>query len=116
MDYAATEAATPPVSKGRGHKRVLTICAVAVLALLATTAILLAVKWPFTQAKMQEELATATSGSVQIHGFQTKYFPPGCVMEGVEFRQAGNSGGAPFFTAEKLTIPANSWRPFHTGV
>ena len=107
MDYAATEAATPPVSKGRGHKRVLTICAVAVLALLATAAILLAVKWPFTQAKMQEELATATSGSIQIHGFHTKYFPPGCVMEGVEFRLAGSSGGPPLLTAERLTIRAN---------
>ncbi len=101
------EVETPPVSKPRVHKRVLTICAVAVLALLATAAILLAVKWPFTQAKMQEELATATSGSVQIHGFRTTYFPPGCVMEGVEFRQAGNSGGPPLLTAERLTIRAN---------
>src|ERR1700730_4293574 len=107
MDYAATEAATPPVSKRRGHKLVLTISAVAVLALLATAAILLAVRWPFTQAKMQEELAAATSGSVQIHGFRATHFPPGCVMEGVEFRQAGNSGGRPLLTAEKLTILAN---------
>jgi len=107
MDYAATEAATPPVRKRRGHKLVLTICAVAVLALLATAAILLAVKWPFTQARMLEELATVTSGSVQIHGFRTTYFPPGCVMERVEFRQAGNSGSPPLLTAERLTIRAN---------
>jgi len=107
MGAAATKVETPPVSKPRVHKRVLTICAVAVLALLSTAAILLAVKWPFTQAKMLEELATATSGSVQIHGFRTTYFPPGCVMERVEFRQAGNSGGPPLLTAEKLTIRAN---------
>ena len=107
MDYAATEAATPPVSRRRGHKRALTVSAAAVLALLATAAILLSVKWPFTQAKMQEELAAATSGNVQIHGFRATHFPPGCVMEGVEFRQAGNSGGPPLLTAEKLTIRAN---------
>jgi hypothetical protein len=113
MYSAVTEVATQPVSKRRGYKRVLTISAVAVLALLATAAILLAVKWPFTQAKMQEELATATSGSVQIYAFQTKYFPPGCVMEGVEFRQAGNSGGPPLLTAERLTIRANYRGLFH---
>ena len=107
MGAAATKVETPPVSKPRVHKRVLTICAVAVLALLATAAILLAVKWPFTQAQMLEELATATSGSVQIHGFRTTYFPPGCLMERVEFRQSGNSGGPPLLTAERLTIRAN---------
>jgi hypothetical protein len=107
MGAVATKVATPPVSKRRGHKRVLTICAVAVLALLATAAILLAIKWPFTQAKMLDELATATSGSVQIHGFRATHFPPGCVMEGVEFRLAGNFGGPPLLTAEKVTIRAN---------
>jgi hypothetical protein len=78
-----------------------------VLTLLAVAAILLAIKWPFTEAKVQEELATATSGSIHIHGFQKRYFPPGCVMEGVEFRQPGNSSGPPLLTAERLTIRAN---------
>ena len=81
------------------------------LLLLATAAILLAVKWPFTPDKMQEaQLANATSGSVQIHGFQTTYFPPGCVMEGVELRQAGHSGGPPLTYRRKVNDPGElSW-------
>ena len=113
MDSATRTVPTPSVSKRRNYKRVFTIAAVAVLVLLATAAMLLAIKWPFTMAKMQKELATETSGSVEIHGFRTRYFPPGCVMEGVEFRQSGNSGGSPLLTAEKLTIRANYRGLFH---
>ena len=98
---------TWPVSVWKGYKRVLAISVVVVLVLLAIAGILLAKKWPFTQAKMQEELATATSGSVQIHGFRATHFPPGCVVERVEFRQAGNSDGPPLLTAERVTIRAN---------
>ena len=75
MDSATAMVPTPSVSKRRDYKRVFTIAAVAVLVLLATAAILLAIKWPFTMAKMQKELATETSGSVEIHGFRTRYFP-----------------------------------------
>jgi hypothetical protein len=99
MDSAARTVPTPSISKRRDYKRVLTMSAIAVLVLSATAAILLAIKWPFAMAKMQKELATETSGSVQIHGFRTRYFPPRCVVEGVEFRQSGNSGGPPLLTA-----------------
>lgn len=69
-------APTPYVSKRGDYKRVFTISAVAVVVLLATVAILSAIKWPFTMAKMQKELATETSGMVQIHGFRTREDKP----------------------------------------
>jgi hypothetical protein len=108
---SAPPESNPPASKrpsgGKRYKRALTIAVVVVLLLLATGAGLIAVKWPFTPDKVRADLEDATSGSVQIHGFQATYFPPGCVMEGVELRPAGHPGGPPLVTAGRLTIRAN---------
>ena len=91
-----------PLSGRTICKRGLTVAAVVLLLLLATGAALLAAKWPFTPEKMTAQLGEATSGSVQIHGFRTTYFPPGCVMEGLELRQPGHSSGPPLLTGSQV--------------
>lgn len=100
----------PPKSfGGKRHRytRVLIIAAFVVLTLLAAGAILVIAKWPFTASNIEAVLASAASGNVQIRGFRTTYFPPGCVLEGLEFRQRPGSGGQPLLTAARLTIRAN---------
>jgi len=82
------------------------------LILAATAGALLAIKWPFTPAKVTAELESATYGRVHIRGFRAKYFPPGCVMEGLEWRQSGDSS-PPLLTAAKLTIRSNYRGLFH---
>lgn len=94
-------------SGSRRYKRLLTIAVVVLLLLVAVGAALLAAKWPFTPDKMTAQLGAATSGTVQIHGFQTTYFPPGCVMEGVELRVVDHSSGPPLMTVGRLTIRTN---------
>ena len=101
----------PSGSKLPAYKRPLTIAIFVALILPVVGATLLAIKWPFTQRTITAELESATSGLVQIHGFRVKYFPPGCVIDGVELRQTNN--GPPLLTAAKLTIRANYRGLFH---
>jgi AsmA-like C-terminal region len=98
--------AAPKRSWSKRHGKLL-VAAIVVLILVATAGALLAIKWPFTPAKVTGELASATSGRVKIHGFRAKYFPPGCVMDGVELRQSGDSSAPPLLTARRLTIRSN---------
>jgi hypothetical protein len=106
MNSLATAAPKQSWSKRHG-KRALLVAAIVALILVATAGALLATKWPFTPEKVTAELASATSGRMQIHGFRVKYFPPGCVIDGVELRQSGDSSGPPLLTAGKLTIRSN---------
>ena len=107
MSSPERSAPTQSGKKRHGHKRAFLITAIVVLILVATAAALLAIKWPFTPAKMTAELASATSGRIQIHSFRVKYFPPGCVVEGLELRQSADSNSPPLLTAARLTIRSN---------
>jgi hypothetical protein len=97
----------PPPGRRNRYKRPITILLIVVVALLGTAAALLAAKWPFTPAKVTARLESATSASVRIGGFQTKYFPPGCVIEALELRPHDGAGGAPLMTVRRLTILSN---------
>jgi hypothetical protein len=101
---------TPPTSssnKRHRYRHALVIAAVVVVVVMIAGAILVTAKWPFTTAKLKAELASATSGDVQFRSFRAHYFPPGCVMEGVELRQRPDPDGPPLLTAARLTIRAN---------
>ena len=55
-------------------------------------AMLLCVKyWPFSENAVREDLAEAADSTVTIRGYHPTYFPPGCTLEGVEFRHGKNS-------------------------
>ena len=97
----------PPATRRGRYNRPIAIAIVLVVALLGTAAALLAAKWPFTPAKMTARLENATSGSVRFGGFQTKYFPPGCVIEALELRPHDGAGAVPLMTVRRLTILSN---------
>lgn len=75
-----------PLQGTKGHYRTITIVAFVVLAIVTTATILLAAKWPFTQAKVVTRLESATSANIRVRSFRAKYFPPGCLIEGAELR------------------------------
>lgn len=95
MSSPERSAPTQSGKKRHWHRRALLIAAIVALILVATAAARLAINWPFTPAKMTAELASATSGRIQIHSFRVKYFPPGCVLEGLELRQSADPGRPP---------------------
>src|SRR5579859_2716092 len=72
------------------------------LALIVAAVLLLHHFWPFTEAAVKRELGDAASASVTFTKFHDKYFPPGCVAEGVTFQR--NSSGPPLITIRRLTI------------
>jgi AsmA-like C-terminal region len=61
--------------------------------------------WPFTESAMRSRLTRITSAEVHFESFHKKYFPPGCVMEGVVFQRANSN--SPFVTIQRLTIESN---------
>jgi hypothetical protein len=67
-------------------------------------AILLVVKWPFTQAAVTKALQDRFARQVTIRSFRKTYFPPGCVVEGVEFLHRTRKDLPPLITVQRLTI------------
>jgi AsmA-like C-terminal region len=102
-----TPNARPPQDANRRRYRAITIVVVAVLGFLTTATVLLAAEWPFTQAKVVEQLEGALSANVRIRSFRTLYFPPGCVIEGAELRSKNGPGAAPLMTVGRLVILSN---------
>lgn len=83
----------------RGKSISLIVIAVVILFLLP----LLYVKlWPFSQQSVTEDLAEATGSTVTIQHYQPTYFPPGCVLDGVEFYHGQNH--FKLIEAQKITI------------
>jgi hypothetical protein len=78
--------------------------------LLALTifAIVLARRWPFSQARVTQSLQSTFPATVTFKKFRSTYFPnPGCVAEGLVFTRLGSMPGMPpVVTVEQLTIQA----------
>jgi AsmA-like C-terminal region len=90
-----------PATYKSGRKKWFLIPLVALATILVTVAVLLAAKWPFTQARVIQRLQQATATTVQIGSFHEEYFPhPGCVAREVTFRH----GTQPLMTIRTLTI------------
>jgi AsmA-like C-terminal region len=76
------------------------------LAICAGTLIVAAVLcfkyWPFSENAVRQDLAEASDSAVTIRSYHPRYFPPGCTLEGVEFRHGQNSFR--LITIDKLVI------------
>jgi hypothetical protein len=79
------------------------VLVVAGLALCAI-AVGLSRQWPFTKARVLQDLQEASDSQVQVRTFHQTYFPsPGCVLEGVVFERQ-SSAATPLITVAKITI------------
>ena len=106
MTSSADERGTAAGSPVRAY-RIVKIAAVALVVLLGIGAALLAAKWPFTRDNIAAQLGDAASSTVHIRSFQARYFPPGCVMEEVQFSKSKDAGSPPLMTVARMTITAN---------
>ena len=75
------------------------------LVLILSAALLLDRYWPFREGALQRELGQAASAGVRFRTFKTKYFPPGCLAEGVVFQR--EQSGPPLITIQRLTVRSN---------
>jgi hypothetical protein len=79
------------------------ILAVVIAGILLCLAVVFYVKyWPFSRNAVLEDLREASDGTVTVQSFHPTYFPPGCVMEGLEFRHGADR--FKLITIEKLIV------------
>src|SRR5947208_16187229 len=76
---------------------------------LAALVALLLVHRSFSRAALKRGLEGAIAGQAEIDAFHSRYFPPGCVAEGVSLRQ-GSQQGPPLIVVSKLSIDRKSTR------
>lgn len=84
----ASEPATERSAKSL-HRKILVILIVAA-AIFAAAAALCIKYWPFSEDAVRQDLAEASDSTVTIRSYHPTYFPPGCTLEGVEFRHGRN--------------------------
>lgn len=102
VGVAGSRTSTRDASWSRRTTRIFVII-IAVGAVLLSTAALLATRhWPFSESEVREDLAEATDSTVIIRGYHPTYFPPGCTLEGIEFRHREQK--FKLITIEKLVI------------
>lgn len=92
-------------AQGGGFRSKVVIVSGCIVMAVAVLAILAHVFWPFTEAAVRSDLASASSSNVRFGSFHDRYFPPGCVAENVTFQE--RSGGAPLVSIRRLTIRAS---------
>src|SRR6266446_9192541 len=59
---------------------------------LAALVVFFLVHRSFSRAALKTGLEEAISGQAEIGAFHSRYFPPGCVAEGVSLRQGSQQG------------------------
>jgi hypothetical protein len=91
-------------SASGGARRWLLISAAMVGVGIASSAILLALNWPFTRAAVTKTLQDRFAREVTIRKFRSTYFPPGCVAEGIDFLHRKRKDLPPLISVETLTI------------
>src|ERR1700730_5475622 len=71
---------------------------------------ILALNWPFSQDRITQSLQENFPVTVTFQKYHSAYFPhPGCVGEGLVFRQLGSSPDTPpIVTIQRFTIETHS--------
>lgn len=91
----------PPRHTGSSPR--LLVIAVAMAGILLCLAIVFYVKyWPFSRNAVLQDLQEASDSTVTARNFHPTYFPPGCVIEGLEFRHGADQ--FKLITIEKLVV------------
>src|ERR1700739_2637533 len=79
-----------PPPRTRSPRRAL-IAAVAIAGILLCLAVVFYVKlWPFSRNAVLEDLRETSDSTVTVQNFHRTYFPPGCILEGIEFRHGAD--------------------------
>jgi len=97
----ATLIALPRKKPSRG-KIILIVLVVVAALILCLVGILYSKIWPFSRESVVEDLAEASDSMVTLQNFHRTYFPPGCILEGLEFRHNGDR--TRLFTIERLEV------------
>ncbi len=91
-----------PARRPASSRRAL-IAAIAIAGVVLCLAVVFYVKfWPFTRNAVLQDLQEASDSTVTAQHFHPTYFPPGCVIEQLEFRHGADQ--FKLITIEKLIV------------
>ena len=93
MSSSAATRATHSAWEGRGaHSfrlgRKALYVAIALLVLIGAAAVFYVKYWPFSKEAVLQDLQEASDSTVSVQSYHPTYFPPGCVLYGLEFHHA----------------------------
>jgi AsmA-like C-terminal region len=79
------------------------IVALVLAGILLCAAIVFYVKyWPFSRSAVLQDLQEVSDSTVTVQNFHPTYFPPGCVIDGIEFRHGARR--FKLITIDKLIV------------
>lgn len=79
------------------------ILAIVIAGILVCLAVVFYVKyWPFSQKAVLEDLQEVSDSTVTAQNYHPTYFPPGCILEGIEFRHGAKQ--FKIITIDKLIV------------
>src|SRR4029077_7896014 len=89
----------------RPHRlRLVVIAVLSLLVVVAIALVFLIRSWPFTRDAVSQAIKETMSGTVQMQGFRSTFFPhPGCVIDDVTFRR-NDEDSLPLVTIKRLVI------------
>lgn len=91
-----------PAALLHSRRALLIAAGIIVLAIIAFAVILHSPLWPFEQTKIVKQLSEASDSQVTVRNFRQTYFPPGCILDTVEFHHGNVS--APLITMQQLIV------------
>ena len=83
-------------------RRFLTAAAAIAGALVILAIVFYVRYWPYSRNAVLEDLQDVSDSAVTAQNFHPTYFPPGCIIEGIEFRHGARR--FPLITIDKLIV------------
>lgn len=90
------------------RRRWVLLAAAVFACLMLIDGVVLAVNWPFEKQDVIDVLQERSARSVTINRFYRTYFPPGCVVEGINFLHKKHKEKTPLITVERMVM-TTSW-------
>ena len=93
MSSPATTSAPPSTRIGSQKfwsRRKLSIFLISAAVLICLASIFYVKYWPFSREAVLQDLKEASDSTVTAQSYHPTYFPPGCVLYGLEFHHGSN--------------------------
>lgn len=97
-----TSSGPRPLRQAPLRRRPLTVVLIIAVILFCLAVVFYLKYWPFSQKAVLEDLEEVSDSRVTAQSYHPTYFPPGCILEGIEFRHGARQ--FKLITVEKLVV------------
>ncbi|HEV2468885.1 MAG TPA: AsmA-like C-terminal region-containing protein [Candidatus Sulfotelmatobacter sp.] len=100
--HTSGKSSSTPAALLLSHRALVIAASIILLAIIAFLVILHSPLWPFERAKIVKQLSEASDSQVTVRDFRQTYFPPGCILDTVEFHH--DNIKSPLITMQQLIV------------